>query len=314
MPLVKKPYAACRASPRSRLPRARLLGGAELGRLFVVAVDVRGHRVRLREDPGKSGSARTRSAASAARAATSRRPSSLGRFVTAMPTRPSRTARTGDDGVVDKRRLMLRRRRRSEPVPSARECTRPRRSSAAAAAARARDRRDRARRSRANADLHAAEAGRRRAVRDVRRLPGWPLPQFVNPCRRHASLLPTASIEPQNCGVMPGVRRVAQQPTELAVDDLPCDLRAELEVEPLVVDRPALVRLQVDAAIDARDQLVEGASPGSRWRFVMRTSGMRLQPSARIEPGKPTSREPSQPTSKPSRTIGCGSAGTPSSS
>ena len=33
--------------------------------------------------------------------------------------------------------------------------------------------------------------------------PGCPLPQFVKPCRRHSSRPATASIEPQNCGVMP---------------------------------------------------------------------------------------------------------------
>ena len=61
-------------------------------------------------------------------------------------------------------------------------------------------------------------------------------------------------------------------------------------------------------------------SPGSRWRFVIRTSGMRLQLSARIEPPEPlpiraaVSREVRKPLRMPSRTIGSRPAGTPSSS
>src|SRR5205085_8298857 len=60
----------------------------------------------------------------------------------------------------------------------------------------------------------------------------------------------------------PRVRRVAQHPAELAVAYLPRDLCAELEVQPLVVDRPALVRLEVDAGVDTGDQLVERAFTG----------------------------------------------------
>src|SRR5919109_843095 len=60
--------------------------------------------------------------------------------------------------------------------------------------------------------------------------------------------------------------------------------------------------------------------PGSRWRFVMRTSGIRLQPSARIDPPAPApiraavSREVRKPRKTPASTIVCDSAATPSSS
>ena len=61
-------------------------------------------------------------------------------------------------------------------------------------------------------------------------------------------------------------------------------------------------------------------SPGSRWRFVIRTSGIRFQPSARIEPPAPApicaavSREVRKPRSTPPATTGSRAAGTPSSS
>ena len=73
--------------------------------------------------------------------------------------------------------------------------------------------------------------------------PGWPLPQFVRPCSTHSSGPATRVERAPETGVTPGVGRVAEHPAELAVLDLPGDLRPELEVEALVVDRPALVRL-----------------------------------------------------------------------
>ena len=60
----------------------------------------------------------------------------------------------------------------------------------------------------------------------------------------------------------PGVRRVAQQPPELTVLHLVADLAAELEVEPLVVDRPRAVRLHVDAVVGGGDDLLERVRPG----------------------------------------------------
>ena len=151
--------------------------------------------------------------------------------------------------------------------------------------------------------------------------PGCPLPQFVSPCSSHSSGPATRVERAPEDGRDPGVGRVAQHPAELAVLDLPRDLRPELEVEPLVVDRPALVRLEVDA-LGRRRRAAPRASPapGSRWRFVIRTSGIRLQPSARIEPPPPApicaavSREVRNPRRTPSSTIGSRRAGTPSSS
>src|SRR5919197_114196 len=55
------------------------------------------------------------------------------------------------------------------------------------------------------------------------------------------------------------VGRVAEHAAQLAVLDLPGDLRPELEVEPLVVDRPALVRAHEDAVVDIGEEVVEGA-------------------------------------------------------
>src|SRR5579872_5221359 len=49
------------------------------------------------------------------------------------------------------------------------------------------------------------------------------------------------------------VARVLQHAHPLAVADLPTDLAAELEVVPLVVDRPAAVRLHIDAVVYIED-------------------------------------------------------------
>src|SRR6266550_6383460 len=117
----------------------------------------------------------------------------------------------------------------------------------------------RARPSAADADLHVAEAGGRGAVRDVRVLSRLAL-AAVRETAEHPLVRSGNGVErgPED-GRLARVGRVAQHPAELAVLDLPGDLRPELEVEPLVVDRPALVRLEVDALVDAGDQLLERA-------------------------------------------------------
>src|SRR3954462_3263449 len=53
------------------------------------------------------------------------------------------------------------------------------------------------------------------------------------------------------------VGRVAEHPAELALLDLPGDLCPELEVEALVVDRPGLVRLEVDTVVDVGEEVLE---------------------------------------------------------
>src|SRR5689334_21599885 len=60
----------------------------------------------------------------------------------------------------------------------------------------------------------------------------------------------------------PGVGRVLHHAAEFAVLDLPADLAAELEVEPLVIDRPRSVGIHIDAGRRLRDYLVEGVRPG----------------------------------------------------
>src|SRR5207237_5641822 len=54
-----------------------------------------------------------------------------------------------------------------------------------------------------------------------------------------------------------GVEGVLEHPPKAAVLDLPGDLAAELEVEPDVVDRPRLVRVDEDAALRPGDELRE---------------------------------------------------------
>ena len=61
-----------------------------------------------------------------------------------------------------------------------------------------------------------------------------------------------------------GVGRVAQHPAALAVLDLPADLAAELEVQPLVVDRPRAVGVHVDPVVGRGDHLLERVSPGQQ--------------------------------------------------
>ena len=61
-------------------------------------------------------------------------------------------------------------------------------------------------------------------------------------------------------------------------------LRAELEVEPAVVDAPGAVGLQVQPVRGVRDQVVQRPRPRLRLMLVIRTRGMRFQPSARAVP------------------------------
>ena len=109
-----------------------------------------------------------------------------------------------DRGVVDRGGLGRRWSARSGTPASARASPWP----APASPSRQRERALRrasssARRSPQDADLDVAEARRRGAVGDVRRLPGLALAAVSSPHSRHAGALATASSEPQNCGVTP---------------------------------------------------------------------------------------------------------------
>ena len=85
----------------------------------------------------------------------------------------------------------------------------------------------------------------------------------VRPCR--SSACPTSPGRGVTHGVHrppqlvgdPGVGPVAEQPAHLAALDLAADLGAELEVEPAVVDGPAAVRLEQEAVVRVRDDVLE---------------------------------------------------------
>src|SRR5205823_784051 len=105
--------------------------------------------------------------------------------------------------------------------------------------------------------LHVAEPCGGRAVRHVCALAGLALAAIRQPVE--------APGVPARDGVerAPELRRdagvggVAEHAPALALLDLPRNLRAELEVESLVVDRPAAIRLHVDAVVDVGEQVVE---------------------------------------------------------
>src|SRR6185503_4703629 len=59
-----------------------------------------------------------------------------------------------------------------------------------------------------------------------------------------------------------GVGRVLEEPRLLAALDLPADLAAELEVQPLVVDRPRAVRVHQDPVVGRGDHRLEGVRAG----------------------------------------------------
>src|SRR5436309_3513194 len=98
-------------------------------------------------------------------------------------------------------------------------------------------------------DLDAAKTRGTRAVSSAHHLLWLALaairsaPQCpVIPIRDHVAGVPKLSRDA-------AVTRILQQPGPFATDDLPCHFTTKLEVVTLIVDRPALVRLHVDAAI-----------------------------------------------------------------
>src|SRR5213080_1986963 len=107
------------------------------------------------------------------------------------------------------------------------------------------------------------------------------------PYSRHESRPATASSEPQNCGVTPvyvasrNIRPSLPRLISQAIWVPNWKLRRLSSIDQL-----RLVSMYTPSSTSAsRSSSVP--SPGSRWRLVMRTSGIRFQPSARIEPPLP---------------------------
>ena len=118
-----------------------------------------------------------------------------------------------------------------------------------------------------------------------------------------------------------GVGGVAEHLAELAVLDLPGDLAAELEVEPLVVDRPGAVGVHVDAVVGGGDHLLEAAvarEEADVGHAHHRQAGGTVGAHHAARTSRPTrgaeSRPESTPTQVPSLTMSTAWAGTPSSS
>src|SRR5439155_16036794 len=107
-------------------------------------------------------------------------------------------------------------------------------------------------------DLHVPEAGPLAAVPDVgglARLALATVRRAQEPVAGGVADRITAAPELVRDA---GVGRVAVKLSELAALDLPGGLRGELEVQSPVVDAPAPVRVQVEAVIGVRDDLLEG--------------------------------------------------------
>src|SRR6185503_653126 len=106
------------------------------------------------------------------------------------------------------------------------------------------------------AHLHAAESGRRGAVRHVGDLPGLSLAAVDDgprpPCVRAAdevARIPELRGDPLIGGVL-------QHANPLPALHFPCDLGLELKVVSKLVDRPGTVRLHVDAVIRVPEEVV----------------------------------------------------------
>src|SRR6266542_1395698 len=208
---------------------------------------------------GSSGSGEALSTASVARRARSASPSASSRLPTAIPIRPSRTTVSSIEVLsmsvgwwtsLPAKRARPERSERTTTAASSPETA----SSARSATSRAELRMD--------ADLDVPEPGRRCPVGDVGVLPRLALAAVRKPVQApglgSGHGVERAPEERSDARV----RGVAQHASQPAVPDLPGDLRSELEVEPLVVDRPALVGLQVDPFVDVCEQLLEGAPAG----------------------------------------------------
>ncbi len=78
-----------------------------------------------------------------------------------------------------------------------------------------------------------------------------------------------------------GVRRVPEHRRALPVLDLPPDLRAELEVQSPVVDRPRAVGVHVDAVVGVGDEVLEGPRGAGHDRDVRHPDEGEARPAVR---------------------------------
>src|SRR5262252_2091820 len=92
-----------------------------------------------------------------------------------------------------------------------------------------------------DSDFDIAETRRRRALRRPRRLHRLALAAVRRAPGDPAVLIADRVARAPKCGRHAGVCRVLEHPRFLAVLDLVTDLAAELEIEPLVVDRPRAI-------------------------------------------------------------------------
>src|SRR5512140_2967479 len=113
-----------------------------------------------------------------------------------------------------------------------------------------------------DADFHAPEARGRRAVARPHGLLWLALAAILSSPQRPVIAVADAVAGVPELGGNAAVTRVLQHPRFLSVLDLPPQLASELEVVALVVDRPAPVRLHVDAVVGGADQFFEGAIAG----------------------------------------------------
>src|SRR5207253_8384094 len=160
-------------------------------------------------------------------------------------------------------------------------------------------------RSPSNSDLDVPEARRRRAVRDVRALTRLTLAAVRQPVQPPGAGARDSVETPPELRSDSGVGRIAQHAAEPPALDLPRDLGAELKVEALVVDRPAPVRLHVDAVVDVREQIVEVALAGLEVEIrhaherhavpavrTHRSAGPRTDACGRLARGEETGQQP----------------------
>src|SRR5262249_5610090 len=105
--------------------------------------------------------------------------------------------------------------------------------------------------------VDAAEARGRRAMRDRRALPRLAFAARERAAEMIGGAVAKAVHRVPERLVLGLIGEMHHQRTALAVADLVPELAAELEVPPLLVDAPAAVADDVDAAVDAGDQVVD---------------------------------------------------------